>query len=76
MTVLTILCLILLGMVAGLSIGFLVFRHKNLGTIQIDHSDPSEPPYLFVRLNQTVDYLSKQKKASFKIKVENFIPHN
>jgi hypothetical protein len=74
MTVLTILVLLLIGVIIGFGIAFFVFRQKTAGTIQIDHSDPSEPPYLFARLSVPVELLSMKKKASFEIRVENFIP--
>lgn len=63
----------------GFAIGFIgacigVLRLK-VGTLQIDRSDPSEPPYPFLRIDRTssIDELSRKKYVLLEVKNENFI---
>lgn len=70
---------IMIGLAIGLAIGYLVCRvskDKVYGYLRVDHSDPSDPPLLFLELKTDVETVSKQKKVCFKVKVEDFVPHN
>lgn len=71
------------GIVIGLAIGLIVgyFAHRTpksrvCGYLRVDHSDPSDPPLLFLELKTDVETVSRQKEVCFKVKVEDFIPHN
>ena len=63
----------------GFAIGFIsaciwVLTLK-VGTLQIDRSDPSEPPYPFLRIDQasSIEELSRRKYVLLEVKNENFI---
>lgn len=46
---------ILLALIGGILAGIVVtsayFWTKTIGALRVDHSDPSEPPYLFLDVN-------------------------
>lgn len=59
------------GFVAA-SIGVLSLK---VGILQIDRSDPSDPPYPFLRIDRyrSIDELSRRKYVLLEVKNENFI---
>lgn len=61
--------------IGGLCIGLFV-KKKPCGYLRVDHSDPSDPPLLFLELETSVEHVTKQKEVTFKVKVENYLPHN
>lgn len=70
---------VLIGVGIGVVIGFIsacigVLSLK-VGTLQIDRSDPDEPPYPFLRINRdsSIDALSRRKYVLLEVKNENFI---
>lgn len=70
---------IAIGLVIGFLVGRFVFRtakDKVYGYLRVDHSDPSDPPLLFLELRTSVEAVAKQKEVRFKVKVEDFLPHN
>lgn len=63
----------------GFAIGYIsaciaVLRLK-VGVLQIDRSDPSEPPYPFLRISRanSIEEISRQKYVLLKVKNENFV---
>jgi hypothetical protein len=72
--------LIILSILAGIIISFLIFkatsRPKISGTIRVDQSDPDTEPYLFLELQNGIGASIIQKKyVTFKVLVEDYIPH-
>ena len=66
-------------LIIGFAIGFVcaclgVLRLK-VGTLQIDRSDPTEPPYPFLRISKdsSIEELSRRKYVLLEVKNENFI---
>lgn len=69
----------MVGLIIGIIVGFIgvkVLKKKPCGYLRVDHSDPSDPPLLFLELQTNVEHITKQKEVSFKVKVEDFVPHN
>lgn len=70
---------VLIGVVIGFAIGFVVacigVLSLKVGILQIDRSDPSEPPYPFLRITKdnSVEALSQRKYVLLEVKNENFI---
>lgn len=64
---------VLAGFAAGVAIAIFVYRAERVGTLRIDRSDPSEPPYIFLELNKGVGDISTKKNVILKVKEENYI---
>lgn len=65
----------IISVIVGIVIGRLTHREYLLGDLRIDRSDPSCEPYLFLELDTDVYTIMRKKHATFRVKVENFIPH-
>lgn len=70
---------ILLALVGGILVGAVaatVFIYaKAIGSLRVDHSDPSEPPYLFLEVEKNPDTLEHGKLVVLRVKRENLISH-
>ncbi len=70
---------ILLALVGGFLVGAVaasVFIYaKAIGSLRVDHSDPSEPPYLFLEVEKNPDTLEHGKLVVLRVKRENLISH-
>ena len=70
---------ILLALVGGFFVGAVaasVFIYaKAIGSLRVDHSDPSEPPYLFLEVEKNPDTLEHGKLVVLRVKRENLISH-
>ena len=68
---------ILLALVGGFLVGAVaasVFIYaKAIGSLRVDHSDPSEPPYLFLEVEKNPDTLEHGKIVVLRVKRENLI---
>ena len=65
--------------IIGFAVGFVcaclgVLRLK-VGVLQIDSSDPSEPPYPFLRISRasSIEEISSRKYVLLEVKNENFV---
>lgn len=69
--------LMLVALVVGIIIGNLVtrmiFKPRMVGTLRIDHSDPSEPPYMFLELAKGVGDISNDKYVMLEVSTEPYI---
>lgn len=70
---------ILLALVGGFLVGAVaasVFIYaKAIGSLRVDHSDPSEPQYLFLEVEKNPDTLEHGKLVVLRVKRENLISH-
>ena len=70
---------ILLALVGGFLVGAVaasVFIYAEaIGSLRVDHSDPSEPPYLFLEVEKNPDTLEHGKLVVLRVKRENLISH-
>lgn len=65
--------------IVALTIGFVIGRFipcgRPVGSLRVDRSDPSEEPYLFLELGTDVRSVMRKKFVTFRVKVEDFLPH-
>lgn len=65
----------LVSFIVGILIGNIFHKGNTLGDLRIDRSDPSCEPYLFLELDTDVRNIMNKRHVTFRVKVENFIPH-
>lgn len=65
----------IISVIVGIVIGRLTHHERPLGDLRVDRSDPTCEPYLFLELDTDVRTIMHKKHATFRVKVENFIPH-
>jgi len=63
-----------IGIVIGIIIGTVMFR-RPVGNLRVDRSDPTCGPRLFLELGTDVRTVMRKKYVTFKVRVENFLPH-
>lgn len=66
---------LVIGIVIGILIGAILFRRRPVGNLRVDHSDPTSAPYLFLELGTDVGTVIRKKYVTFKVRVEDFLPH-
>lgn len=64
-----------IGIVIGILIGAILFRRRPVGNLRVDRSDPTCGPLLFLELGTDVETVMRKKYVTFKVRVENFLPH-
>lgn len=65
----------IIGIFTGFGIGEMKYRQWSIGDLRIDQSDPDSPPHLFLELDADVPKIMSKKSVMFRVKVEDFIPH-
>lgn len=65
----------IVSVIIGIVIGRLTHREQPLGDLRVDRSDPSCEPYLFLELDTDIYTIMRKKRATFRVKLESFIPH-
>lgn len=68
--------LVLLGFVLGMVFFLICLAVRSVGTLRVDQSDPTEPPYLFLELDKPVENIVKEKYVLFRVTKKNFISQN
>ena len=66
---------LVIGIIIGILIGAILFRHRPLGNLRVDRSDPTCGPLLFLELGTDVGAVMRKKYLTFKVRVENYLPH-
>ena len=66
---------IAVGILIGLLIGVVLSHRRPLGNLRVDRSDPTSEPYLFLELDTDVRTIMRKLRVVFKVRVENFLPH-
>lgn len=66
----------LVAIVIGFVIGRVLPRERPLGDLRVDRSDPICEPYLFLELDTDVYAVMRKKHVTFRVKVENLLPHD
>ena len=64
-----------IGIVIGVLLGIVLSRRRSLGNLRVDRSDPTSEPLLFLELGTDVRTIMRKKHVVFKVRVEDFLPH-
>lgn len=64
-----------IGIFIGVLLGIMLSRRKPLGNLRMDRSDPTSEPLLFLELGTDVRTIMRKKQVVFKVRVEDFLPH-
>ncbi|WP_160570582.1 hypothetical protein [Faecalibaculum rodentium] len=64
-----------IGIVIGVLLGIVLSRRRSLGNLRVDRSDPTSEPLLFLELGTDVRTIMRKKQVVFKVRVEDFLPH-
>lgn len=73
--VLIIVLATVMALAVGIMIGIVIGYEKPLGDLRVDQSDPSSDPYLFLELDTDVHNVIRKKQVTFRVKLEDFLPH-
>ncbi|NBH79798.1 beta-lactamase induction signal transducer protein [Clostridiaceae bacterium] len=65
----------LVSFAVGVIIGRVLHKERLIGDLRIDRSDPTSEPLLFLELDTDVRSIMCKKHVTFRVKLENFIPH-
>jgi hypothetical protein len=63
------------GILAGIVATIAFFYAAAIGSLRVDRSDPSDPPYLFLEVEKNPDALEHGKLVVLRVKRENLISH-
>ncbi len=66
---------ITIGILIGVLIGVVLSHRRPLGNLRVDRSDPTSEPLLFLELDTDVRTIMCKKWVVFKVRVEDFLPH-
>lgn len=61
-----------IGIVVGSIITRIIIRPLDIGTLQIDTSDP-DGPFMFLELSKDVDTVASKKYVILKVNLKNYI---
>ena len=64
-----------IGIVIGVLLGIVLSRRRSLGNLRVDRSDPTSEPLLVLELGTDVRTIMRKKQVVFKVRVEDFLPH-
>lgn len=60
----------------GILIGMYLFQDRPVGDLRVDHSDfADEGPHLYLELDADIRTVMRKKRVVFRVKVEDFLPH-
>ena len=66
---------VVIGVLIGFGIGKAKFYQRPIGNLRIDRSDPADGPHLFLELDTDVPAVLSQKQVVFRVRAEDFLPH-
>lgn len=64
---------LLVGVLIGYIFAIASSNRIAKGCLRVDNSDPTEEPYLFLELNESVRAIMKKDYVVFKVNVKNYI---
>ena len=64
-----------IGILVGIVCTTVAIRTKSVGSLRVDTSDSDDGPYLFLELSKDIGEIYRKKYVTFKVSLNNFIPH-
>ena len=70
---------VVVAFIVGILCGYItktvvVKQQKVVGTLRVDHSEPSEEPYLFLELKKDgIEEIQKKKEVLFKVDLNSYL---
>lgn len=61
------------GAIVGVIIAAFIFHKRPIGNLNIDRSDPTEQPYIFLELYKNVGDFSKKKSVTLRVSNKNYL---
>lgn len=70
-----LLAICLLSIVAGYLLALIRNNKEPMGTLRLDRSDPDEPPYLFLELDDpsSISKIEKKSDVTFRVNLNSYI---
>lgn len=65
----------IIGVFTGFDFGKMKYHQRPIGDLRVDQSDPDSPPHLFLELDENIPAIMSKKSVVFRVKVEDFVPH-
>lgn len=62
-----------IGLFIGVALAVLSLTRFSVGNLRIDHSDPSDPPYLFAELKIGIPELRKKRFVVMEVVAKNYV---
>lgn len=66
---------LVIGILTGSVVTSIISKPKVAGTLRVDTSDPEDGPYMFLELTTDIQEVYKADKLTFKVKIEDYVPH-
>lgn len=70
-----VLLVLVIGVLLGITASAVFFHAKIIGSLRVDHSDPTEPPYLFLEVKKNPNALDHGCIVVLRVRRENFVTH-
>ena len=67
---------IVIGVAAGMLAAAIIFRRKEVGTLQVTFAEKDEAPLLFCELQRDIDTIIKRKWVVLRVKEQWFFIRN
>lgn len=79
MNILVVLTIAIGAFILGQFVGYfaccLKVAEKTIGKLRVDHSEPDEPPALFLEMNTDPDSIVNKPYVVLSVEAKDFIPH-
>lgn len=65
---------LMIGVIIGRSVTIFLNRKRMAGTLRMDHSDPSEAPFLFLEVEPGgMEIINREKVVFFKVDLNSYL---
>lgn len=64
---------VIVGVIIGVAAAAFIFRKRPIGNLNIDRSDPTEQPYIFLELYKNVGDFCSKKYVTLRVSNKNYL---